>query len=366
MSNRNLPNPFHQIRMRLQLATLRLSTDRLCSQLKANFNPSQPRVPAGKPDGGRWTDGGVSRGHRSSKPDEATQQVIRDRTGEQPWSSYVQHRRADGSLLKTEVINRDGSKILVENPTLGVERNTVTLHDGARFVFENSGAIQRVFDGRGQVLSETLWTPRGPMAQPIVQQVFDPGKLDPRRTVLKQLTEAGIELYNWWLSSRDFGEEVIFSFRADKLLPVPGEPPLWTSKLSREEVEEACPRFRFVQSITNQVAKSLNPALFKNRGAFGTAVHMGVKRNIDGIRDPNFTTEVSIFKSDIDASRYALRGTVRIDILEKREDNFVCVYDLKTGAYPMPPKRFLEIYMNVIAMYPKVTGVIIAEVRPTL
>lgn len=25
--------------------------------LKANFNPSQPRVPAGSADGGRWTDG---------------------------------------------------------------------------------------------------------------------------------------------------------------------------------------------------------------------------------------------------------------------------------------------------------------------
>lgn len=137
-------------------------------------------------------------------------------------------------------------------------------------------------------------------------------------------------------------------------------------KLTREEVEEACPRFPFVQNITNQVAASLNPVLFKNRGAYGTAIHMGVKSNIDGIKDANLSTEVSIYKSDIDVSRYALKGTVRIDILEKREDNFVCVYDLKTGSYPMPTKRFLEIYQNVIARCPNMTGVIIVEVRPAL
>jgi hypothetical protein len=29
---------------------------------KANFNPDQPRVPAGDPDGGKWTDGGAGFG----------------------------------------------------------------------------------------------------------------------------------------------------------------------------------------------------------------------------------------------------------------------------------------------------------------
>lgn len=35
--------------------------------LKANFNPSEPRVPAGNPDGGQWTTGGGSSGGGSSR-----------------------------------------------------------------------------------------------------------------------------------------------------------------------------------------------------------------------------------------------------------------------------------------------------------
>jgi hypothetical protein len=37
--------------------------------LKANFNPNEPRVPAGNPDGGQWTDGGGSAGGASSRRD---------------------------------------------------------------------------------------------------------------------------------------------------------------------------------------------------------------------------------------------------------------------------------------------------------
>jgi hypothetical protein len=36
--------------------------------LKANFNPNEPRVPAGNPDGGQWTTGGGSAGGGSSTP----------------------------------------------------------------------------------------------------------------------------------------------------------------------------------------------------------------------------------------------------------------------------------------------------------
>ncbi|GLS31922.1 hypothetical protein SAMN04488498_102531 [Mesorhizobium albiziae] len=354
-----------ELRARLAALQFKAALLRLC--LKANFNPSQPRVPAGNAEGGQWT--ANTGGARTSLRPEAAVRVVRDPSGEKPWRTYAERRRSDGSLASTTVYNRNGSVIVSERTNADTERNVVTLGDGSRFTFENNDDTQRIYDAAGKLVSETLWASEGPIAQPIVQQaLFDSRKpkKGPFSSPAEVVRDAAIELYNWWLNSRDPGEEVIFSFRADKLVPVPGEPPLWTSKLTREEVEDACPRFPLVQNITNQVAKSLNPVLFKNKGAYGTAVHMGVKASIDALRDSNLMTEVSIFKSDIDISRYALKGTVRIDILEKREDNFVCVYDLKTGFYPMPTKRFLEIYQNVIARYPKVTGVIIVEVRPAL
>jgi hypothetical protein len=217
------------------------------------------------------------------------------------------------------------------------------LPNGQCLTFENNGDTQRIFDASGHLLSETTLTLDGaaatrPALRPVLFDSRNPVRTtNPVSYPAQVVLNAGAELYNWWQSSKEPDEEVVFSFRADKLVPVPGEPPLWTSKLKREEVEDACPKFPLVQKMTNQVAKSLNPTQFKNKGAYGTAIHMGVKERIDALHDPNFVTEVSIFKSDLDASRYALKGTVRIDILENRGDDFICVYDLKTGSYPMPP-----------------------------
>ena len=90
---------------------------------------------------------------------------------------------------------------------------------------------------------------------------------------------------------------------------------------------------------------------------------MGVKRMVDTLRDPNFTAEVSILKSDLDASRYGLKGTIRIDVIERREDNVVCVYDLKTGASGLSRARLWKIYNGVSARY-KAARIIIIEVRP--
>ena len=45
---------------KLVMMRLRLVAQTLCDQLKlhAKFNPDQPRIPAGNPDGGQWAGGG--------------------------------------------------------------------------------------------------------------------------------------------------------------------------------------------------------------------------------------------------------------------------------------------------------------------
>ena len=173
MSNRKSS---HQNRVRLWLAALKLRKDLLHLKLKANFNPNQARVPAGNPDGGRWTDDG-RRTANSTGETGVTQRAVRDRSGDKPWRAYVEQRRVDGSLISTTVYNRDGSVIVSERPNAATERNTVTLRDGARFIFENSGDAQRIYDAAGNLISSAVWTPDGPLAQPIVQQaLFDSRK----------------------------------------------------------------------------------------------------------------------------------------------------------------------------------------------
>jgi hypothetical protein len=214
MSNRKSS---HQNRVRLWLAALKLRKDLLLLRSKANFNPNQTRVPAGKPNGGRWTDEGT-------RETAAMERVVRDKSGEKPWRAYVESRRVDGSLFSTTVYNRDGSIIVSERPNASTERNTVTLRDGTRFIFENSGDTQRIYDSAGNLISAAVWTPDGPVAQPIVQQAL----LDSRKpkgsfsTPAEVALDAAIELYNWWQSTQEPDENTIFSFRADALLPKKG------------------------------------------------------------------------------------------------------------------------------------------------
>ena len=48
---------FATLRARLDGARLLTAAVRLQLAIKANFNPNQPRIPAGQSGGGRWTNG---------------------------------------------------------------------------------------------------------------------------------------------------------------------------------------------------------------------------------------------------------------------------------------------------------------------
>jgi len=357
------------------MAALAMRTSFLLLRVKAGFNPSQPRVPAGNPEGGQWTDGGARHpgGTGTGGNGETsglTSHVVRDRTGEMPWRAYVEVRRRDGTHISTTVHNRSGSRIISEYLSSGIERNTVMLPGGKRVVFENDRTAQRIYDADRRPISEAVWTPEGPENIPVAQPVF----FDSRKPGLKPslfktpgqvILDAGIELYNWWLSTQEPDEDVVFSFDAFEMVRGSEEFSVSLHRRTREEVEDACPRFPLIQGMTNKVAKPLNPSQFKNPGAYGTAVHMGVKRLVDALRDPDLLTEFSIYKEDIDASRYGLKGSKRIDILERRSDGTICVYDLKTGQkYILNRKRLLELYRHVRAKFGDKGRVILIEVRP--
>ncbi|NGN43197.1 hypothetical protein G6N74_19175 [Mesorhizobium sp. CGMCC 1.15528] len=314
MSNWNSFDPRYQSQLRFQVAALKFKLGLLRTDLKANFNPNQPRVPTGNSEGGQWTDSGGAGGGLtdSLRADATRQRVVQDREGEQPWSSYAEQYRPDGSVASRTIVNRNGSRIVADYPAQGIERNTVTLPNGTRVTFENNGDTQRIFDARGNLLSESTWTLDGPASQPILLPAFFDDSRKPSRTrnptsyPTEVVLDAATELYNWWLSTQESDEHTIFSFRADELLnQVPGEPPAWMSGMKREDVEYACPRFPQVQTVANYAANSLNRALFKNAGAYGTAVHMSVKNMIDALGNPNLTTEESF----INRSRTKL-GTV--------------------------------------------------------
>ena len=137
---------------RMQLAYAR----NLVALGKAGFNPAQPRVPAGHPDGGQWTrDGGAA----DAGP---YRDVIRDTSGRQPWESYANLYREDGSLAEQAVVNRDSSAIRAQfasSEAIGWdERYAVRTADGDVTTFQNAGPVQTIFDSEGRPVSQTVWT----------------------------------------------------------------------------------------------------------------------------------------------------------------------------------------------------------------
>ena len=137
------------------------------------YDPNQPRVPSGHGDGGQWTKTG---GGTSTI---ARREAVVDHSKQESWGSYVDGYRADGSLAEQRVFNRDGSRIVSEfkapdDPGDWDERHTVVLPEGQKFTFENSGNVQRIFDGEGNLVSATEWTEEGLRPLPVGQLAFLP------------------------------------------------------------------------------------------------------------------------------------------------------------------------------------------------
>src|SRR5438874_826817 len=100
---------------------------------------------------------------------------------------------------------------------------------------------------------------------------------------------------------------------------------------------------------------------------YGTAVHQYVAQAINGRNNPslrtydeNFRTlraEISYVKMEEEGVnmkeelermqkegvRYGTTGSIRVDVLEHKNDSTVCVYDIKTGNSGLSPARFAEI-----------------------
>lgn len=84
-------SPLDDPEVRLLLTEIKLDLLRLQYWRKANFNPNQPRVPAGNPDGGQWTSDGGGGGGRNDP------RVVSDAMPGNEWkpgAQYVQSRFA--------------------------------------------------------------------------------------------------------------------------------------------------------------------------------------------------------------------------------------------------------------------------------
>ena len=366
------------------------------------FDPNQPRIPAGHPDGGQWTDkpGG---GGAAPKRD-----VVVDRSGKEPWGSYVDTFRPDGTLAEQRVFNRDRSRIVSQFDETDAsgwdERHTVVTADGSRFIFENTGDVQKIYDQDGRLLSASVLGDAGPEA-PKVQlallrksigaaagAVGAAAAAAAGRLATQKAIEGGLVLFTW-LSSRNSADRTavislparVLEYRDSKTNTDPAEraEPVRVSALTGKELKKICERHVDVQNYTNEAAREAKLARDDwTPSQFGTAVHTIIAQKVNGLNpltqkprspdepaDPNFRAEFSLLKALAEdpfaaLPRYGQQGTIRIDVLENPENGTVCVYDIKTGRQPLTLARIKEIGEFVVQRYGSEKRIIIMEVRP--
>jgi hypothetical protein len=177
------------------------------------------------------------------------------------------------------------------------------------------------------------------------------------------------------LSARNTPDRrAIFEFNAREFLRDPtgerAQPNV--NVFNREEVENVCRKLKDVQRRTDRIADAVTrenrrAGLPMSRSQIGSAVHVRLKKEIDGLGNPNYRAEVSYWKEDED-QRYGRKDSIRIDVLENVGDGLVCVYDVKTGLSRrsgLSPGRMKEIAEHVLKAYPHVRRIVITEVRPS-
>jgi hypothetical protein len=396
-------------RLHRDLAALRARQQFVRDALaRHGFDPNQPRVPAGRHEGGQW----IRTGSGTPASGAARREVEVDRSGEESWRSHVSSYRDDGSLAEQRVFNRDGSRIVSEFDSGGSsgwdQRHIVVLPDGRKIRFENSGDVQRIYDENGQLVSASTWTEAGP--EPLIQQArmsrrpgdlplllpqgpggplpaapgpgsggVSPGSFD------KGWAAAATTLFTW-MSSRNRRDLIaVYGIKAREYRAegTDEQPEVaWVGYLSRDEVKKACDKIDDVQRYTDASVKYVREKVpFQGPADFGTKVHKEIENTINGLDDPNFVAERSFSKAEAETAKYIAnnnpkygekdavygqKNTVRVDALRNRPDlKMACIYDPKTGWRGLSSTRMAELALAVKRKFEWALGFIVIEIRPT-
>jgi hypothetical protein len=339
------------------------------------YDPNQPRVPVGRRDGGQWT-----RTPGSGSPASMRREAVVNRSKEEAWGSYVNTYRRDGSLAEQRVFNRDGSRIVSEfnapgGPGEWEERHTVNLAGGRKVTFQNSGDVQRIYDGEGKFISATVWTEDGPQSLPVGELAFAGSAVgglvaEVGPAVWAAITAAGLALFAWLSARKDRDRTAVFAFKARKYEKSgPQEQPglRWVGYVKRDELEGVCNRLGDVQSFTDKAVEQVRKnADYKGSADFGTKVHKEIAKAVANENDSNFKAEQSVLKSKGANAYYGVRDSVRMDAFENHgEISTVCVYDPKTGWRGLSFPRMTELAAAAHKLFDYIPHhIIVIEVRP--
>jgi hypothetical protein len=135
-------------------------------------------------------------------------------------------------------------------------------------------------------------------------------------------------------------------------------------RLSQSELDAACPRNGEVQEIYDEAsAKITREGNFQRAQDRGTKIHAEAARVVNAQKDPNFVAELALTHRDDDGN-FSLLGTLKSDVFERTSPTTACIYDGKTGAAGLKPKRALELIVAARRLYRNINRFFIIQVRP--
>ena len=165
----------------------------------------------------------------------------------------------------------------------------------------------------------------------------------------------------------------------------PRDPITLLKAFTSEQLSEICQRLGTVQDLTNtaflHVMNTKGNMYTPQR--IGTEVHWEVKEGIEKPprKQPDLFAEISFMKTLFETGQlplqrdtegkalspsvtYGRRGSIRIDALESRDAETVCVYDIKTGRNTLSLARMWELADTISRKFPAAKRIFVTEVRP--
>ncbi len=366
------------LRLRCDVAFIRLQVKLLRLQLALRYDENQPRAPAGTPIGGQWIDGGGSgSGAARARIGQARSPTQADTTQDalhaEGWRALGRDYRPDGSLARELVAGPDGSRIYSEYAPAGGDSAWNTRHliegaDGNILIVENAGDTQTMFDGRGQAISQSVWGQHGLETVPLVQPAFLPFLAVPAVTATVELAFT-LFAARAALNALNGGDQPVIAFNAREYSGAQGKglELSYVGEQTFEKVRDQCRGMKKVQGQTNSATIDAGDKnKYSSPATYGTAVHTILKNKISKDRSGRYLAEKSLLKSNQEGEGvYGRLGTIRIDVLEDAGNGDVCVYDIKTGKSRLIPGRMKEIAENVHKFKKDANRIFVIEIRPT-
>ncbi len=282
----------------------------------------QPRVPAGSPDGGQWTDGGSGNGRA--------------------W--LAQQRQSEKKPTGLQAIATTNWVREAQRVGIQIERELPI------------GSMIRELP----VIASTTQ---------LLSALQSPELEYPLSEALRQ--------YNAIAEADDPYVVPLIAMRAREFSKDDSGTKTWASvhQADIDTIGRFCPRYPDVQTIANKIASTMGPvSLYGSPQNYGTQFHLRAADEINKVWKGQLIPELYLMAPLENAPDSYYRDKVKprekdslgLDVFEPVGGDSVCIYDFKTGGTGLSSKRMSHFSYSSAKTFPNLKRFFVIEIRPSV